>query len=430
MTDKRKLLVADASKVVRASLVRQLTDRFAVREEASGESAWQSLVLDSAIVAVVSGQNLNTLDGFGLLERLRSNKLARLNQMPFFLVISNSFSENDRKEALARGVTDFIIKGENIPSVASIVSAGLAYPADATEVPATLIAAEPPAGISSTVADPDFDEVGVQTEISVSDVMGRFGRLAGLEGVEKYDGEVDSVNGNQSAVLALEMLEEYLAKRLPEAVKGQGVGVLAFGLDAYDELVARYGADLAARTAQKFSFLLARKIRAEDCIGELANGRVVIIAASTTSSICARFASRICKAMAAAQISLRGQRLDLTVSVGVAVVPEDAVALSGEGLLQLAQERLEAAQQAGGNQLVAGGSPQGVGPQACDTFVPLLKELLATTDPAGLQPCLGNVGMQLMPILRELEKSFRFGLPLDEMNKRLWDRARAERMLN
>jgi len=72
MTNKRKILVADASKVVRASLAKQLADDFEVREESSGESAWQTLVLDSAIVAVVSGLGLSKLDAFGLLERVRA----------------------------------------------------------------------------------------------------------------------------------------------------------------------------------------------------------------------------------------------------------------------------------------------------------------------------------------------------------------------
>ena len=77
MVTKRKVLVADASKVVRASLAKQLAEHFDVREEASGESAWQTLVLDSAIVGVVAGVNLNRLDGLGLLERVRESKLAR-----------------------------------------------------------------------------------------------------------------------------------------------------------------------------------------------------------------------------------------------------------------------------------------------------------------------------------------------------------------
>ena len=425
MTNKRKILVADASKVVRASLAKQLADDFEVREESSGESAWQTLVLDSAIVGVVSGLGLAKLDAFGLLERLRGSKLSRLNRLPFFLVVSSSFSEADRQQAIERGVTDFVVKGSNV-SVDVVVSALLEYRGDATEVHSLVF--DSPA--APQVGDDELEEVGVQTDVGVSDIMGRLGELAGLCGNEPKDAEVmEGSCGNEDAVQPRETVEEYLAKSLPRAVEGQGVGVIAFGIDGYDDLLARHGNELAIRTAEKFSFMLARKIRPEDCIGQLPDGLVVIVAAATTADICSRFATRICKAMAAAQISVRGQRLDLTVSAGVAVMPDDGMDLTGPALLQMAHDRLAAARKAGGNRVVASQEYRGSGLGNCETFVPQLKDLLATTDPAVLRPRLGTIGMELMPLLRELEKSFRFGLPIDEMNKRLWDRARAERMV-
>lgn len=428
MTNKRKILVADASKVVRASLAKQLADGFEVREESSGESAWQTLVLDSAIVGVVSGLGLSKLDAFGLLERVRASKLSRLNRLPFFLVISASFSDDDRRQAIERGVTDFVVKGSNV-SVDVVVSALLEYRGDATEVH-NLVFDSPATPQTTALSDDEFDEIGVQTDVGVSDIMGRLGELAGLCGSEPKDVEtVEGSCGNEDAVQPRETVEEYLAKSLPRAVEGRGVGVIAFGIDGYDDLLARHGNDLAIRTAEKFSFMLARKIRPEDCIGQLPDGLVVIVAAATTADICSRFATRICKAMAAAQISVRGQRLDLTVSAGVAVMPDDGMDLTGPALLQMAHDRLAAARKAGGNRVTARQEYRGSGLGNCETFVPQLKDLLTTTDPAVLRPCLGTIGMELMPLLRELEKSFRFGLPIDEMNKRLWDRARAERMV-
>mgnify|MGYP000942196548 CR=1 FL=1 len=429
MTNKRKILVADASKVVRASLAKQLVDDFEVREESSGESAWQTLVLDSAIVGVVSGLGLAKLDAFGLLERLRASKLSRLNRLPFFLVVSASFSEDDRRQAVERGVTDFVVKGNNV-SVDVVVSALLEYRGDATEVHNLVFDSAATQQAATISGDGELEEVGVQTDVGVSDIMGRLGELAGLCGNEPKDAEVmEGSCGNEDAVQPRETVEEYLAKSLPRAVDGQGVGVIAFAIDGYDDLIARYGNDLAIRTAEKFSFMLARKIRPEDCIGQLPDGLVVIVAAATTADICSRFATRICKAMAAAQISVRGQRLDLTVSAGVAVMPDDGIDLTGPALLQMAHDRLAAARKAGGNRVTARQEYRGSGLGNCETFVPQLKELLTTTDPAVLRPCLGTIGMELMPLLRELEKSFRFGLPIDEMNKRLWDRARAERMV-
>ena len=269
------------------------------------------------------------------------------------------------------------------------------------------------------------EDVGVRTDVGISDIMGQMGGMAGLEADEGKSGG-DS-EGTEDVVLAREMLEERLGQLLTAAPDGWGVGVLAFSLDGYDDLVRKYGVDLATRTVQKFSFLLARKIRSEDSIGQLAQGKVMIVAPATTRAICTGFANRICKAMTSAQISVRGQQVDLTVSVGIAVAPEDGVEISVQELLDLAESRLVVAKRTGGNRVVA--DSNAVAAQVSnDEFLAKLKELLGTTDPAQLSGCIGQVGLQLMPLLKQMDASFRLGLPLDDMNKRLWDRARAERM--
>ena len=416
MTNKRKVLVVDASKVVRASLIKQLSDRFEVRDEADDESAWQTMVLDSAIVAVVSGTTLARDDGRGLLERLRDSKLSRLKNVPFLLMVSSSFSLAEQLEAQKLGVTEFVVKGSTSPSIESIVSAQMEWREGSAE-------AHLPA--PSQLPEEPFEQFGGQSDIGISNIMGQ---VAGLEPSEREE-SVEEEFSDDDQILAEEMLEEYLANSLPDALAGSGVGVLAFGLDGYDDLVVRYGAELAFSSAQRFCSLLSRKIRPEDYIGQLADGRVVIVTRSTSETICVGFANRISKAMATAQISVEGQRINLTVSVGVAVVPDDGVGLSEHALLQLAYDRLGAAARAGGNRVVAASSQKDMGPGEREDFVRRLKELLATIDPSALTPCLGTVGMQLMPILRELDKDFRFGLPIEEINKRLWDRARAERMM-
>ena len=83
MTHLKKVLIVDASKVIRASLAKYQKGHFRVCEESNGESAWQTLVLDSSIVAVVAGHHIAKLDGPGLVERMRSNKLHRLNNCSY-----------------------------------------------------------------------------------------------------------------------------------------------------------------------------------------------------------------------------------------------------------------------------------------------------------------------------------------------------------
>jgi diguanylate cyclase (GGDEF)-like protein len=427
MTLKRKVLVADASKVVRASLAKQLAEHFEVREEASGESAWQTLVLDSTIVGVVSGVNLTKLDGLDLLERIRESKLSRLKSLPFFLVVSNSFGDTERKHARARGVTDFVAKDSSSISLGNVTTLLLGLEHHISEVLEPSSPEELPQAVVAEEVIPD--ESATRTDVGVSDVLGTLGGMVGLETPGGGATElVEDGLGHDSPVCTQESLEAVFARLLPDAAEGSGVGVLSFGLDGYQDLVAVHGAELVDRTVEKFSFMVARKVRPEDVISQLPGGRVVIIAPSTTAAICSGFANRICKAMATAQIAVRGQRIDMTVSAGVAVIPEDGISLAGQELLNLAATRLDDAQRAGGNRVVANAGSKG-GAGNCEAFVPQLKELLSSVDPAVLRPCLGTVGLQLIPLLKEIESSFRLGLPIDDMKKRLWDKARAERML-
>ena len=110
MSDLPRILIVDDSRVVRVSLTRHLQGHFDIREEGDGEAAWQTLVLDHSIRAVISDLRMPKLNGYELLERLRLSKLRRLQQMPFILV-SGEETEEERARACALGVSDFVTKG-------------------------------------------------------------------------------------------------------------------------------------------------------------------------------------------------------------------------------------------------------------------------------------------------------------------------------
>ncbi|HNL21178.1 MAG TPA: response regulator, partial [Rhodocyclaceae bacterium] len=110
MADLPRVLIVDDSRLVRVSLVRSLQGQYEVREEGDGEAAWQTLVLDHSIQAVISDLQMPKLDGYQLLEKVRTSKLRRLQEMPFILV-SGEETEEERQKAKAMGVSDFISKG-------------------------------------------------------------------------------------------------------------------------------------------------------------------------------------------------------------------------------------------------------------------------------------------------------------------------------
>jgi two-component system, cell cycle response regulator len=105
-----RVLIADDSRIVRASLVQHLKDRFDIREVMDGEAAWQAILLDSSIRVVISDLTMPKVDGFELLNRVRSSKVQRIRELPI-VIISGEDETAERERAAGIGATDFIRKG-------------------------------------------------------------------------------------------------------------------------------------------------------------------------------------------------------------------------------------------------------------------------------------------------------------------------------
>jgi PleD family two-component response regulator len=107
---KPRVLIADDSRIVRASIVQHIRDRFDIREVIDGEAAWQAILLDSSIRVVITDLTMPKVDGFELLNRVRSSKVQRIRELPI-VVISGEDEGAERDRAATMGATDFIQKG-------------------------------------------------------------------------------------------------------------------------------------------------------------------------------------------------------------------------------------------------------------------------------------------------------------------------------
>lgn len=105
-----RVLIIDDSRMVRASIIKQIRASFDIREEADGEAGWQTLLLDPTIEVVISDIGMPRLDGYGLLERIRGSKIARVQDLPV-IIISGEDENEARERAKSAGATDFITKG-------------------------------------------------------------------------------------------------------------------------------------------------------------------------------------------------------------------------------------------------------------------------------------------------------------------------------
>lgn len=425
-----RILLVNDSRVIRASLAKKLVGIYDVREEDNGESAWQALVLDASIRGVISGVTMPKLDGYGLLKRLRENRLQRLKELPFFLIVAENSSEEELQRSWNNGVTGFV------PRVTGKVDTDilLALLADhlallrhsQTGLPSFTDDAND--GLFARVHSRVANGGGLMAsdDGGVGDGMLALGAaLAGVPGAQRESARAAGPDAASGLFTAHDMglqLDSLLA-----AVSGppRSASVLIFAVESYPAVKKRFGRDIADRMNERFARLLIGKVRADDSVGKFLPGKTMVIAPGTKIGVCVAFADRIRKALAGAKFAVRGEPVALSVSVGVASLPEDGVLLSAEQLVALAAERLALASAAGGNQVVARGGAAAPA-LSLDQYLSQLDGWVRAAGPTGPVPGLGPAGLKILPLLDQIDQRLGLGLPLADLRQRLQALAEAE----
>ena len=362
-----RILIADQSRIARVTIAKLLRDRFDVREEGDGEAAWQLLVLDQSIQLVICSLSLPVFDGNDLLIRVRSSRLARLRQMPMLMICGDDEPAIER--ARCGGASDFISRSTG---------------------PAEMLAR-------------------VESLLKLAQAQSRLS-----------DNLEENVRNAETGLFTRKYIETQALASVAHALRHGGeVSAIVIGFDHLDVLREAHGDGVAWHVQQRFAALLASKVRQDDSLGHLAVDQLVVISPATSCTACESFANRLREAIYAAQIVVDGQRLNLSVSLGVSNIPVDTV-VSGGALIELAGDRLAAAQQAGGNRVVSCPLPSSraaIAPRI-DQAVALIR--LGRENE--VVPHLAALGRQLLPLLKLLEKEL--GLPLADIEKCLLDPAR------
>jgi len=186
-----------------------------------------------------------------------------------------------------------------------------------------------------------------------------------------------------------------------------------------DQVRTKLGNEVAEQVGSRFVKMLAAKVRQEDSLGHYGAGQYAIIAPGTSPVLCAAFAERVRQAVEVARVSVQGNSISLTVSVGLSSIPGDA-ASSAVALLELAGQRMHDAMLAGGNRIVSGELNSG---SARQMTLQHAVELITARREEAVLPQLAALGVQVLPLLRLLNQELGLELPLAEIERRLQDRA-------
>jgi two-component system, cell cycle response regulator len=334
-----RVLIVDDSRIVRATLGKMLRAHFDIREEADGEAGWEALVVDPSIRVVLTDLSMPRLDGYGLLRQIRDSKVARIRDVPV-IMISGDEDEEARQRATEVGATDFIAKG-----------------------------------------------------IGSVELLARIGTVLGLARA-RDEALTDGATGLLSPLALRRQGEQAFSFSQRH---GAPLSLLVVGFDNAAVMAAGDGRRVVESLIAQFARMLAGVVRKEDSVARWSDSDLAILSPGTSGQQAAAFAERIRQAVGNASIRYHGEMLAVTVSVGIAAFPEDAL-VDLDALVGTAVERLALAHAQGGNCIVAGS--------------------VAVGD-AGRRSKLARLGLSLLPLLQRLDKEFRLGLPLVEIERRL-----------
>ena len=159
--------------------------------------------------------------------------------------------------------------------------------------------------------------------------------------------------------------------------------------DNVADLRAQHGDDVVQQLQQRFVAILSGRVCENDGLGRYVGDRLAIISPDLDGMDCEAFSNRLRKAIKKAKISTHGDRLSLSVSVGIGNFPADGVA-SAEALLELASHRLEEAQKAGGDCVIAADVDQGTETLTIEQALALLE----TGNKDRVSPHLSALGIE------------------------------------
>lgn len=363
-----RVMIVDDSRIVRATVIKRIRDRFDVREETDGEAGWEALLVDPSIRLVITDHSMPRLDGYGLIERIRASKVGRIRELPV-IMISGDEDEESRQRAKDIGATDFITKG-----------------------------------------------TGTAELLARLDALVELGRSHEALDAARAVAATDPTTGLLTPAMLLRQAEQMFSYARRHSAP---VCALVIGLDRFDRFIAAEGRQLADALVGTFARVLASKVRKEDCLAHWNSGLFAIVTPGIDTTQARLFAERLRVAVSGAGIHHHSRALHVTVSIGLAGYGSGSEE-SPEAVLAVAERRMAETMAAGGNS-VAG--------LLSDPRTPRIDERGADVDAAlshiaagraaVVAPQLPELGLRLLPLLRLIDDKFHLELPLAEIQRRL-----------
>ncbi|OUS25181.1 hypothetical protein A9Q99_21505 [Gammaproteobacteria bacterium 45_16_T64] len=268
---KPRLLLIDDSKVMRKSAVKMLGADFDVVVAEDGREGWKQICNDDSIQVVFTDLNMPNLNGYELLETIRTSQDEGIRNLPVIVVTGAENDDEAKQLAYEKGATDFITK-----------------PFNSTDLRAR------------AQAHADYQRT---------------------KKVLQSNNKVDALTqlGN----------EQHFQERLGQDVSfvsrhKEDLAVMLVELNDFNGLFLKIGRLAAESVIKQIAKVLVKAVRKEDTVARLGLARFAVSLPTAKSDGAVQLAERICKVVDSFKAKLRGESVTISISIGVFIPPSNS----------------------------------------------------------------------------------------------------------
>lgn len=300
--DKPSILVVDDSRVVRVSLKNILQRRYEIIEADDGDKAWMILQENPAISLVFSDLAMPKLDGRELLRKLRLSDDEKIRNLPFIVITGREENQEIRSQLIDEGANDLVTK-----------------PFDAKDI---------------------VEHVKIYTS---KQSVAR--QQDPLQDEELLSGISNKVVFSQNA-----------RKRLSFAIRNKNeLALLLLQFDQFEKIKQHYSDPAIEHILITTAEIIRSYTRIEDIVGYFGEGTYAILFPAANSVGTKHLGRKILSDLHSKKFYLGESDSTVTASIGVSA-PDIKPGITFSDLFRLAEQRLKAAVNAGGNRVVDKGN--------------------------------------------------------------------------
>ncbi len=297
-SSKIHVLFIDDSRVVRVAAMRMFDGDFDVKLGVDGADGLAILERDPDIHVVFTDLAMPEMDGFELLEAIRSHTDENIRDIPVIVTTGAGNPESAKQKAFSLGATDFVTK-----------------PFNGTDIKAR----------ARSYAKMREQNKSLKENSTIDE----------LSGLLNYRG------------LCMQLDKEISFAARHEA----NLTMIAIEVDHYKDLFVRIGRQGTEKVVKRVARVLEDTFRKEDSISRVSLARYVVSMPMAMSENALDMASRICHTIESLKARLDGKRIKITVSIGVSSVQVVDSDLEPKTLVGLATEAMTRASSIGASQI-------------------------------------------------------------------------------